>query len=277
MSTKHTFGDSHYWTYHDDQTSSILMIHGFRGTHHGMERIVEALPEFRCVVPDLPGFGESREFDGRHSLENYVKFVGDIQAATTAGRPRVLIGHSFGSILAAHYAATHPDKVDRLILINPISAPALKGPKAAMTRLAILYYWLGRKLPAKMSQKWLASKTIVDVMSGQMTVSKEKELRKYIYDQHRQHFSTFASPRVVAEAFRTSVEHTVNETATQLTMPTLVIGAENDQVSSPVTQKAFATRLPRGTYVELNSVGHLVHYEKATEAAVAIRDFLKEK
>lgn len=250
------------------------MIHGFRGTHHGMERIVENLPGFRCVVPDLPGFGESRELKGKHDLKNYVKFVGDIQTATAVEQPRVLLGHSFGSIVAAQYAAAHPEQVDRLILINPISAPALRGPKAAITRLAILYYWLGRKLPARMSQKWLSSQTIVDIMSRQMTISKEKELRDYIYHQHRQHFSQFRSPRVVAEAFRTSVENTVNETAPKLVMPTLVIGAENDQVSSHVTQKAFAESLLDATYVEIPEVGHLVHYEKPTEAAAAIRAFL---
>lgn len=274
MSEKHTFGDSRYWTYHDDQKPSILMIHGFRGTHHGMQRIVENLPEFRCVVPDLPGFGESRELKGKHDLKNYLKFVGEIQTETTPKRPRILLGHSFGSILAAQYAAAHPEQVDRLILINPISAPALRGPKAAITRLAILYYWLGRKLPARMSQKWLSSQTIVDIMSRQMTISKEKELRDYIYHQHRQHFSQFRSPRVVAEAFRTSVENTVNETAPKLVMPTLVIGAENDQVSSHVTQKAFAESLLDATYVEIPEVGHLVHYEKPTEAAAAIRAFL---
>ena len=108
-----------------------------------------------------------------------------------------------------------------------------------------------------------------------MTISKEKQLREYIYAQHRQHFSQFHSPKVVAEAFRTSVENTVNDTAPHLTMPTLVIGAENDQVSSHVTQKAFAESLSHGAYVEISEVGHLIHYEKASEAAGIIRKFLK--
>lgn len=274
MNDKHITGTSRYWTYHNDRSPSILMIHGFRGTHHGLEEIIKNLPEFRAIVPDLPGFGESEEFDGKHDLKNYLRFVGEIQAITAAEKPQILLGHSFGSIIAAQYAATHPNKVDRLILINPISAPALHGPKATMTRLAILYYWLGRKLPAPASKKWLSSPLIVDIMSGQMTVSKERQLRDFIYQQHRQHFSQFASPRVVAEAFRASVEHTVTEVAPQLTMPTLVIGAEKDQVSSHSSQRALATSLAHATYVELQNVGHLVHYEKPTEAAAAIRTFL---
>jgi hypothetical protein len=34
-----------------------------------------------------------------------------------------------------------------VILVNPIGAPALEGPRGVLTRLAVLYYCLGARLP----------------------------------------------------------------------------------------------------------------------------------
>ena len=270
---KHTDGTISYWTYHDDMQPTILMVHGFRGTHHGLERIVEQLPEFRIIVPDLPGFGQSKPFaKGEHTLDQYVEFLHGFQRRTS--RASIVLGHSFGSIVASHYAARYPAEVDQLILVNPISAPALKGPKAAMTKAAVFYYWLAKKTPRRVSNAILSHPGIVDVMSHQMTVSKDPELRAFVRAQHREHFSTFASPEVVSQAFKASVSHTVTEMAERLTMPVLVIGAEKDQVSAARTQRDFARALPQGTYVELADVGHLTHYEKPTEVAAALRGFL---
>ena len=273
MSDPEHYGNIAYWTYHDDKPLTIVLIHGFRGTHHGLEKIVEALPEFRCIVPDLPGFGESEPFpDGGHSLDQYVTFLHEFQK-DVAHAP-VVLGHSFGTIVASHYAARYPKTLQKLILINPISAPALKGPQAAMTKAAIFYYWLAKKAPHRMSHAILSHPKIVDVMSYQMTISKDPELRAFIKAQHREHFSTFASPQVVSEAFRTSVSHTASDVVKKITLPTLVLGAEKDQISAAHTQRKFAESLSRGQYVELSDVGHLTHYEKPTEVAAAIREFL---
>lgn len=56
------------------------------------------------------------------------------------------MGHSFGSIVCAAYAAKYPKTISRLILVNPIGAPALEGPNKFMTKLAVMYYKIGAKL-----------------------------------------------------------------------------------------------------------------------------------
>lgn len=265
----------HYWTYHDDKQPTILMIHGFRGTHHGLEKIAKNLPDYHLIIPDLPGFGDSQSFaeNSEHSLDQYVEFLHQFSRSTAA---TIVLGHSFGSIIASHYAARYPDEVHRLILVNPISAPALNGPKAVMTKLALFYYWLAEKSPERISNVVLSHQGIVDIMSRQMTVSRDPKLRAFIRQQHRDHFSSFASPKIVSQAFRAAVSNTVTEVVAKISMPTLVIGAKNDQVSSVKTQRAFSKALANGTYVELDDVGHLTHYEQPREVAAAVRAFLKQ-
>ena len=73
---KITESGTHYWIYSDDSKKpTIVMIHGFRGTHHGLELIAKNLNNYRIIIPDLPGFGETIVLDEIHSLENFVKWL----------------------------------------------------------------------------------------------------------------------------------------------------------------------------------------------------------
>ena len=276
--SKHTITHSGttvaYWSYHDESQPVIVMVHGFRGTHHGLERIVEKLPQYHIVVPDLPGFGSSEPLATTHSLDAYVAFLRDFIEQLQLSQPPILLGHSFGSIIVSHYAAMHPQTIDKLILVNPIAAPALKGPKAAMTQLAIFYYWLGRKLPAKASHTWLSAKPIVKIMSVTMAKTKHKPTLDYIHEQHLTHFSSFASPAVVAEAFQTSVSHDVRQVADRIATPTLLIAGERDDITALPKQQELADHINGAVLVVIPDVGHLIHYETAEAAAQAVTNFV---
>jgi len=48
-----------YWEYGTPQTGpTIVVVHGYRGDHHGLEPVVNLLEDFHVISPDLPGFGE---------------------------------------------------------------------------------------------------------------------------------------------------------------------------------------------------------------------------
>lgn len=268
-------GAVHYWTYHQDKTRVIVMVHGFRGTHHGLDKIAEKLPGFRIIVPDLPGFGRSAPFTGKeHSVENYVEFVADLIGALDLHEPPVVVGHSFGSIVASHFAAEHPEMLSKLVLINPIAAPALEGPRGVLTRLAIMYYWFGRKLPKGAAKSWLGAPPIVKVMSVAMAKTKDKKTLKFIHDQHRQHFSTFASPDVVAESFKASVSSDVSHVADKLAVPTLLIAGDKDDITAIDKQHELHRKIAKSEIAVIDDVGHLIHYEKPLEAAKEINSFL---
>lgn len=264
-----------YWTYHDTQLPTIVMIHGFRGTHHGLDLITKSLPGYHIIVPDLPGFGESEPFRKKHALDNYVQWLQVFIENLKLSEPPVLLGHSFGSIVTAAYASAHPDTISKLILVNPIGAPALQGPRAAMTQLAILYYLLGQKLPAKVAHSWLSAKPIVMIMSNAMAKTKDKQLRAFIHNQHLQHFSTFANPTMLSEAFKTSVSHTVRDHAKNISAPTLLIAGDIDDITPLSKQKELATLFSNAQLTVIKNVGHLTHYETPDQVAKLIDDFIR--
>ena len=270
-----------FWTYEPvhagPETRTILVIHGFRGDHHGLLRVADQLSEMRIIMPDLPGFGGSDAFtSGPHSVEQYGSFIIGFMAALGLGPETVLLGHSFGSIIAAHFVADHPGSVNPLILINPIAAPALEGPKGVMTRLAVLYYRLAARLPRHLGLALLRSPLIVRIMSETMAKTADRDLRRFIHGQHSAYFSAFASRDSLLESFTASVSSHVAEVAGRLTLPVLLIAGEKDEIAVLPDQHRLAALLPDGELKVIPGVGHLIHYETPEPAASFIRSFLKD-
>jgi len=266
-------GTTAYWVYGDDTAeTTIVAVHGFRGEHHGLEPVVAHLRGIRVVSPDLPGFGETAPLAGRrHDLDTYAGWLRAF--VETAAPDAVVLGHSFGSIVAAA-AVAGGLSTPRLILVNPIGAPALQGPRGVLTRLAVLYYLAGARLPRAIGDAVLRNGLIVRVMSNAMAKTRDPELRRFVHAQHDTYFSRFADRDVLHEAFVTSVSHDVREFAPHIAQPTLLVAAEKDDITPIEAERRLATLFSDAELVEIADVGHLIHYETPAAAASAIREFL---
>lgn len=273
------------WQYGDSGGVPLVLVHGFRGDHHGLEGIAravtEALPGVRAIVPDLPGFGATPPLPGReHDLDRYGEWLRAFVAGVT-GRDGIvaqgyaILGHSFGSLVVAN--AISAGLEPRLtVLVNPISAPALEGPQAVLTKLAIGYYRAAGALPEGLGRALLGHPVIVRTMSSVMAKTRDPQLRRWIHGQHRDYFSDFSDTATLLQAFRASVSHTVMEYAPALEMPTLIVAGERDDIAPLPAQLALHRRVPGSRFRALPGVGHLVHYETVTEAAEEIAAFLRE-
>jgi pimeloyl-ACP methyl ester carboxylesterase len=267
-------GVTAYWEYGpEDAETTVVAVHGFRGEHHGLEPVLAYLPEVRVIAPDLPGFGETAALPERtHDLDEYAAWLTEFTAVVAPGA--VILGHSFGSIVTSAAVAGGLE-TPRLILLNPIGAPALEGPKGVMTRLAVFYYALGARLPQRLGTAWLRSRLVVRVMSLTMTKTREPALRRFIHDQHDTYFSRFSDRDVLHDAFVASVSHDVREFAADIPVPTLLVAAERDDITPIEAERKLATMFEDATLVEIAHVGHLIHYETPAEAAGAVRRFLR--
>lgn len=256
---------------------TIIMIHGFRGTHHGLLLIAKYFrKDFNVIIPDLPGFANGDRL-AKYDLESYIKWLHRfIKKQPTKDKP-ILLGHSFGSIITSAYAAEHPRSIEKLILVNPIGAPALEGPKKILTKLAILYYRVGEWLPEKSGRRWLSSTPFIMVMSITMAKTKDRPRRAFIHDQHKKHFSRFHSTKSVAEGFKTSVSHNVADFAPNITVPTLLIAGSLDDITTLSDQYNLVKKFRDGRLSVIDHVGHLTHYETPDKVARIIRRWLDTK
>ncbi len=264
-----------YWEYGDPAASTtIVMVHGFRGDHHGLEPVVAQLPGFRIISPDLPGFGESGPLSPiGHDIAGYGQWLAEFVGALPLGGRTVILGHSFGSIIVAA-AMAGGLAADEVVLVNPIAAPALSGPRGILTRLAVFYYWAAAKLPERLGFALLRNRAIVRVMSITMAKTGDKALRRWIHNQHDRYFSAFADRSVVLEAFTASVGSDVSEFAGSIRQPTLLVAAEKDDITPVTAQHRLQTLFPAASLRVIPDVGHLIHYEVPAQAADEIRHFL---
>ncbi|ANF30811.1 hydrolase [Leifsonia xyli] len=272
-----------FWDYGDpDADTTLVLVHGFRGDHHGLEPVVAQLRGVRMVSPDLPGFGESTPMtEAAHDIDGYGRWLREFVAGLElpAGGRVVLLGHSFGSIVVSGSLASTASvaaRPDAVVLVNPIGQPALEGPRGIFTRLAIFYYWLAAALPERLGFGLLRNRVIVRVMSMAMAKTKDASLRRWIHDQHDRYFSAFSDRRVVLEAFRASVSHDVSEYAARIPERTLLVAAEKDDITPIEAEFRLQTLFPDAELVVIPDVGHLIHYETPVSAAEAIERFLGE-
>ena len=267
-----------YWDYGPlDAPTTMIAVHGFRGEHHGLEPVVAQLHGIRVISPDLPSFGDSTPMtEAEHSVDGYVKWLGEFVDALGLPERPVILGHSFGSIVVAA-AVAGGLATPALILVNPIAAPALKGPKAFVSGLTGFYYWLGAALPKRIGYSLLGSKLITNFVTQQMAVTHDPVLRRWINYQHTIYFSRFADRDTLLEAFRASTAHWVAEYAKDIRVPTLLIAAEQDQITKVADEEKLASLLPDAELHVIPGVGHLIHYEKPVEAAQLIMQFVSDR
>ncbi|MDO5634695.1 MAG: alpha/beta hydrolase [Micrococcus sp.] len=265
---------------------TLLFVHGFRGDHHGLQLLAEALPEFRIRSLDLPGFGESPAYpDAEHTVAHHADTVLAVLDALRAERPVggvAVIAHSYGTIVAAHALVRDPRRARALALLNPIAAPALdaSGPllDRAMGVAAQGYYEAAARLPGRAANVLLRHPLITWATTVFMSKTDDARVLDYTHDQHRRYFSQFSDPRMLAQSYRASTTASVADVAGQLSLPVLLVAGARDPLGSIDAQQALHARIaevsPLARLVMVPDVGHLLHYEKSGEAAAAIRQFL---
>lgn len=98
----------------------IVLLHGHGEFAATWARVIPDLARtHRLVAPDLPGHGASDLGDGSLDTARMLAWLGDLIDAT-CDRPPVVSGHLLGGAIAARYAAAHPDRVDRLVLVDTL-------------------------------------------------------------------------------------------------------------------------------------------------------------
>ena len=118
----------HGLTYGNPQGRPVLAIHGWLDNAASFSRLAPHLHDLYIVAIDLPGHGYS---DHRPQGSHYhlVDYVADIQALLDhlGWKQCQLLGHSLGAVIALLAAASMPERIQQLLLIDgllPLTTPS---------------------------------------------------------------------------------------------------------------------------------------------------------
>lgn len=267
----------HYWTYHDEAPVTMVLIHGFTGSHEGFQYIIPQLPGIRFIVPDLPGFGESdlmpREewtIDSLAALAN--EFVEKLQLPT----PPFILGHSMGGLVVSSMIGQAPDLyAEDMVLISPVPTPIRRNDaRRGGAVLGALQYKLGHTT-GRLGRRLVKSRTISRGLTWILLHTTDKELRKAIYSHHFKNLDYISSIEFYSKLYGDINRHGAIDYAKALRKKRVLLMAGGEDTVAPMKEmRRLVDAIKPATFVIVPEVGHLIHYEKPLEAAAAITTFL---
>lgn len=98
---------------------TVVFVHGNPTWSFLWRKVIAALPGFRCVAPDLLGFGLSTRLRSAvdHTIANHTETLVAMTEALVPG-PFIVVGQDWGGPLAVQLARALPDRVQGIVLGN---------------------------------------------------------------------------------------------------------------------------------------------------------------
>lgn len=196
-----------------------------------------------------------------------------------------LVGHSFGAVFAAQYAADFPSRTERLVLLNPAPATAAQGAEFTVRRLS-------RTSPEQQERQGeligaLLSGTAADPVAA-CTELFASIFRVYFHDQANiarmrgewcgmppaaaanSAFTLLAGLGTLGDAYD------LRPLAATIQAPTLVVHASADPI--PFQSSAdWANAIPRGDLLTIDAAGHFAWLEQPVEFFTSVNTFLRRE
>jgi len=251
---------------------TVILVHGVMASLHTWDGWVEQLKSsFRLIRLDLPGFGlsdpltEPHHYTPEYSIEMFDK----LRAAFGVERAS-LVGNSLGGFLSWFYAAHHPDRVDKLILIDPIAYPQALPSVIAFASLPgigeIARHWAPRLL---------VERNVRQVYGDPSAVKDE------IVDRYYELMMHGANRRSMVEYFRRIREFAkstqIAPVVQKIQTPTLLMWGEKDRWVPPRLIENWKRDVKQLEVKVYPGAGHVPMEEFPELTARDAKEFLERK
>lgn len=248
----------------------LILLHGFMGSTHTWDAHVPALsPYYRVITLDLPGHGATDSPDdvAHYSMARCMDILWSVFEYLKLDKAH-LLGYSMGGRVALSFAASHPERIDTLILES--ASPGLADAAERESRAAadngladtidqdgldrFVDYW--ECLPLFASQKLLPESVRADLRTQRLK----------------------NNPRGLANSLRgmgTGVQPSLWDALASLDFPTLLIVGELDTKYTDIA-KQMVKRLPAAKVALFKGAGHTVHLERPEAFDKRVLEFLRD-
>ncbi|GIX02162.1 MAG: alpha/beta hydrolase [Thermogutta sp.] len=241
----------------------VLLIHGFPLDRTMWKAQWEGLSnEYRVIVPDLRGFGESQVVPGVATMEMMADDLAGLCDHLQLTGKIVLGGLSMGGYVAFAFARKYRDRLAGLILCDTRARPDTPEAKENRRRVADR---VRREGPG----------FIADEMIPRLCCESTFRNRPEVIEKIRQMIVSAPPEGVAAAALGMAERPDSTDLLPALSCPTLVLVGQFDAISPPEEMEAIARAIPQSQFVVVPDAGHLAPMEQPDRVTQAIREWLR--
>lgn len=246
---------------------AIILLHGFGASLHTWENWAKALEaEYRVVRFDVPGFAltgpdPTGDYSDARSVAVLLALMDrfGIERAT-------IVGNSMGGRMAWTFAATHPDRTAKLVLISPdgFASPGLAygvAPAVPLMMRALPYVLPTPLLRATLTPAYADASVMTDDLVAQYRdMMLAPGVRRAIIDRLPQ--TVLARPEPLLN---------------RITAPTLLLWGEKDRMIPVANATDYLREIAGARLVTFPDLGHVPQEEAPDRSLQALQAFLAEQ
>ena len=247
----------------------LVLMHGTGASLHTFDDWTNALKQQKRVVRmDLPAFGLTGPFPNRtYTIEHYVAFL-DTFLTAKGIKKCILAGNSLGGQIAWAYTAFHPNKVDKLILIDAAGYPYKSKSKPIAFTLANIP--IANTLLTYITPRFMIKKSIENVYAD------PKKITPALIDRYFDLTLREGNRQAFVDRMQTNTIISVN-LLKNIQQPTLILWGEQDDLIPIESAYRFQKDIPHSSLVILKQLGHVPMEEGPNQSLKPLLSFLKLK
>lgn len=255
----------------------MIFVHGLSGSWQNWLENLPAMAAagYRCIAPDLPGFGASPmpTGDERISITGYARCVDELMSVLGVDAA-VVVGNSMGGFVAAELAIRFPARVQRLVLV---AAAGISVEHQRNDRVMALLRRTERIIG--IYGAWAASKS--------ETVARRRKLRHSVFAIVAAHPAKLPAPLVfenlrgsgkpgLVDAIEALTSYPIRERLGEIACPTLVVWGTKDRLVPVKDATIFAQLIPDARKVVWDDTGHVPQMERPRAFNALVNAFAQE-
>lgn len=251
----------------------FILLHGFGASTFSWREVVTPLSQLGDVVAyDRPAFGFTErpvEWLGEnpYGYRANVSILNAVIDAYANNREVILVGHSAGGQFAAAYAEEFPDRVQRLVLVDPAIYSTGGVPEGWSWLLDIPQ--IDRLGPFAVQRFASAGIDILyrsfynpSLITEEILAGYQAPLTVAGWEQGLWEFTKAPGARGVVEGLST------------IEQPTLIISGEDDTIVPLTDSQKLAEDIPNSTFIIITQSGHLPHEEQPQAFVHSVTEWL---
>ncbi|WP_026180169.1 alpha/beta fold hydrolase [Hahella ganghwensis] len=248
----------------------IVLMHGIMSSLQTWDGWSEELSKnFRVISLDMPGFGltggpeDIDDFNEDYIFNTFAKFIDNIELERFS-----MAGNSFGGYIAARYAVQYPERVEKLILLDPSGYPQERPWIFKLATAPVI-----STLSKMVQPPFLITKNVMDIYGDRSRLSQDN-LYRYVHMAQRAGAKSIYVKTMEMQSEASTTERPLPFAS--IDAPTLLMWGEDDRWIPIELAERWKADVRNLEFISYPGVGHMpmeeIPYQTVQDAIVFLAD-----